>query len=224
MTRELTLNIFIIIRLVLLTRRVSVYFIFGADGETRTPTPLRAQAPQACVSTNSTTTAILLFLFWNILRPRVVDGASLYRTGCRRDWSRLSGSRIHFVHQSLLLRGMRIKISQRQTGNKKQRRDDCRTTTEEICGTAGTKQTACRTRAKRRAHVGTFAVLQQHQSHQHYCRQNVHYPNQCFQLTAPYKLDTQKLDPKQIRPGAKLNLPCAANCQKCGGVVCDAGY
>jgi hypothetical protein len=153
-------------------------FVSGADGETRTPTPLRAQAPQACVSTNSTTTAILhLYLFWNVLGLRVIGGACLCRTGRRRDWSRLSGRRIHFIHQSLLLRRMRIKVSQRQTGNKKQRRGDCRTTTEEICGTAGTKQTACRTRAKRCAHIGTLAVLHQHQTDQHNRRQNVQYPN-----------------------------------------------
>ena len=148
-------------------------FIFGADGETRTPTPLRAQAPQACVSTNSTTTAIPLQTYFGMS----LDLESSAGNCCRRNWSRLSGSRIHFIHHSLLLRGMRIKVSQRQAGNKEQRRGDCRTTTEEICGTAGTKQTACRTRAKRCAHVGTLAVLHQHKTDQHHCRQNVHYPN-----------------------------------------------
>jgi hypothetical protein len=32
-------------------------FGIGADGETRTPTPFRAPAPEASVSTNSTTSA-----------------------------------------------------------------------------------------------------------------------------------------------------------------------
>ena len=37
---------------------------------------------------------------------------------------------------------------------------------EEIRGTAGAEQAARRTRAERRAHVGAFAVLQQHQTDQ----------------------------------------------------------
>ena len=49
---------------------VALLLMYGAEEETRTPTALRPQRPQRCVSTNSTTSANC---FWHQLKAALKD-------------------------------------------------------------------------------------------------------------------------------------------------------